>query len=65
MLRACTALNAAFAQIQAEATLLAPYAVRFRYPDTGAPPEPPLPEARAAVAAAERVLAFVRGQLGI
>lgn len=65
VLRACIALEATFAQIQAEAILLAPYAVRFRYPDTGAPLEPPLAEARAAVAAAERVLAFVRGQLGI
>ena len=59
------AVNAAFAQLQADARLLAPYAVRFRYPDTATPAAPPLAEARAAVTAAERVLAFVRGQLGI
>jgi HEPN domain-containing protein len=48
VLRGCMALNPAFGQLHADARLLAPYAVRFRYPDTGTPAAPPLAEARAA-----------------
>jgi HEPN domain-containing protein len=58
----CVSLDRDFEQFRADADELTPYAVEFRYPD--ALPLMPLEPARAAVAIADRIYAFVLTQIG-
>ncbi len=63
LLPMCESLDTRFQQRQAEAALLSPFAFTFRYPDDFAPLNPTRAQFDEALAAAQRIYAFVRSLL--
>jgi predicted nucleotidyltransferase len=61
--RDAIAIESRFVAIMADATLVAPYAIKFRYPSANDPVQPDRTEFDDALAAAQRIYDFVLSQL--